>query len=160
PAVSRSSSAGWTRCEAPARVSARARPPPLPSSEPPGSARARGVAGRATSPAEGRVAFMPPDRGRSSHLSSERLLDLLEDRLAAPPGRAAEEHLGLPCSRCRERLRILGALLERMRGDRLSEVPEAFHRRALEVFPGRVAPETRASSIPVWLGLAFDSLAQ
>jgi hypothetical protein len=102
---------------------------------------------------------MPPDRGRSSHLSSERLLDLLEDRLAAGPRRAAEEHLGLPCSRCRERLRILGALLERMRGDRLWEVPEAFHQRALDVFAGR-APEPRAPSVATWLALAFDSLVQ
>jgi len=102
---------------------------------------------------------MPLDRRRSSHLSSERLLDLLEDRLAAGPRRAAEEHLGLPCSRCRERLRTLGALLERMRGDRLSEVPDAFRRRALDVFAERPAPEPRAPAIPTWLALAFDSLA-
>ena len=103
---------------------------------------------------------MPRDRGHSSHLSSDRLLDLLEDRLAAGPRRAAEEHLGLPCTRCRERLRILGALVERMRGDRLSEVPAAFHQCALDVFPRRSKTSEGAPSVATWLALAFDSLAQ
>jgi len=47
-----------------------------------------------------------------------------------------------------------------MRGDRLSQVPEAFHQRALEAFANRPAPEPRAPVIPTWLALAFDSLAQ
>src|SRR5262245_10545272 len=103
---------------------------------------------------------MPPERRRSPHLSSDHLLDLLEDRLAAGARRVAEEHLGMPCPRCRERLRVLGALLERMRGDRLSQVPEAFHRRALEAFSERIPAVPRAPSLPTWLALAFDSIAQ
>jgi len=101
---------------------------------------------------------MPSDRRRPSHLSTERLVDLLEDRLGASARRAAEEHLGMPCPSCRERLRTLGALLERMRGDQLEAVPEAFHRRAIEVFATRPAPAASTSGPAAWLTLAFDSL--
>ena len=75
---------------------------------------------------------------RRSHLSTEVLLDLLEDRLAAGRRRSSEEHLGLPCAACRERLLALGTLLGKMRADSMEAVPESLRRAAIELFPGAV----------------------
>ena len=77
---------------------------------------------------------MSPDRRRlrasRSHLSSEAIVDLLEDRLSASRRSAAEEPLGLPCTACREKLRARGAL---PRGAVAAVVLGAFIRTAGEV---------------------------
>ncbi len=100
---------------------------------------------------------MSPDR--APHLSSETILDLLEDRLTDARRRKAEEHLGLPCARCRERLREMGALLGRLRAGDLEAVPESLSRAALELFPG-ATPEPKPGALEVlkW-ALTFDSSA-
>src|SRR5262245_30890690 len=98
---------------------------------------------------------MSPER-RTSHLSTETILDLLEDRLTDARRRSAEEHLGLPCARCRESLRELGALLGRLGAGDLEAVPESLTRAALDVFPGAV-PEPKRGALEVlrW-ALTFD----
>lgn len=102
---------------------------------------------------------MTPKASRS-HLSTEVLLDLLDDRLPGTRRQEAERHLGLPCADCRERLRALGAVIERMRSDRMEGVPEALRLRALAVFPGVAEPRPAASAAARLLALAFDSLTQ
>src|SRR6185436_17206340 len=102
---------------------------------------------------------MPSERMPRSHLASGTLLDLLEDRLPAAKRRAAEAHLGLPCRACREKLRQLGAVLERMRQDALEPVPSELTRRALESFAAPAAAPA-AAGLARRLALAFDSLAQ
>ena len=102
---------------------------------------------------------MSPER-RAVHLSSETILDLLEERLTDARRRSAEEHLGLPCARCRERLREMGTLLGRLRAGGLEAVPESLSRAALDLFPG-ATPEPRRGPVEVlrW-ALTFDSSAQ
>ena len=99
---------------------------------------------------------MSPER-RTSHLSTETILDLLEDRLGDARRRAAEEHLGLPCARCRGQLREMGALLGRLRAGDLEAVPESLTRAALAAFPGPAAePKCGALEVLRW-ALTFDS---
>ena len=107
---------------------------------------------------------MSPDRRRlrasRSHLSSEAIVDLLEDRLSASRRAAAEEHLGLPCTACREKLREMGALLGKLSAGDLEAVPADLTRAAIGLFPA--APAEVASDLrpqPGWR-LVFDSLAQ
>lgn len=103
---------------------------------------------------------MSPDRGRA-HLLPVTLLDLLEDRLAALPRRAAEAHLGRPCAACRERLLALAELTGRMRADRMEDVPAELRRAAIQVFtPPATLPADAAGGAWRRLVMAFDSLAQ
>ena len=102
---------------------------------------------------------MSPER-RMNHLSTETILDLLEDRLGDTRRRAAEEHLGLPCARCREQLREMGVLLGRLGAGDLEAVPESLTRAALDVFPGRTAAPKRGPLEVLRWALTFDSNAQ
>jgi len=94
---------------------------------------------------------------RAAHLSSETILDLLEDRLTDARRRKAEEHLGLPCARCRGRLREMGALLGRLRAGDLEAVPDDLSRAALDVFPGAAIEPQRGPLEILRLALTFDS---
>jgi hypothetical protein len=91
------------------------------------------------------------------HIDSETALDYLDHRLDAARARQVEEHLARPCAGCRERLRQLSALLQRMRLDRVPEVPATARARALEAFvPGeRVSPLREAATRVA--RLLFDS---
>ncbi len=98
--------------------------------------------------------------GPRRHLDLARILDFLEDRLTPTAAREVEEHLAAPCPTCREQVRLTGLLVERMRGDRVPEVPPAVHQRALEVFvpqPVRSRSGRLAARIAA---LVFDSLSQ
>ena len=103
---------------------------------------------------------MSPDRSRA-HLSVATLLDLLEERLAALPRRAAEAHVGQPCPACRERLLALAEVTGRMRADRMKDVPAQLRRAAIGAFaPPAAIPADAAGGAWRRLGVAFDSLAQ
>ena len=101
---------------------------------------------------------MKPPRPRECHLETRTALDYLDSRLSAPGRRAVEEHLGSPCSACRELVRELGWLVGRMRLDRAAEVPEDLRARALAVF----APQRPFAPAPRGMArlarLVFDSL--
>lgn len=102
---------------------------------------------------------MAPTRKPTGHLTTERALDYLEGRLAAPARAEVEAHLGRPCAACRERVRDLARVVERMRLDRVPEVPAALRARALEAFPPAVRPEPKRGLAARLLELVFDSLA-
>lgn len=91
------------------------------------------------------------------HLDVRAVLDYLESRTDSAGQRVVEEHLGRPCSRCRDLVRELGWLEERMRLDRVPEVPEALRERARQTF---VAPPMAVADAPAPARLArllFDS---
>jgi hypothetical protein len=97
---------------------------------------------------------------RERHLDTRLALDFLEQRLEASERHLVEEHLGKPCTACRERLRLLGEILDTMRADRTGEVPAHLHRIATNVF----VPVERPSATKQWVDaiaeLLFDSAAQ
>ena len=98
--------------------------------------------------------------GSSRHLDTRTGLDYLEFRMDAAGRRAVEEHLGRDCVTCRNLVRELGWLTERMRLDRIPEVPEALHARAVAVFEAyspRGAVERVASGLAI---LHFDTSDQ
>lgn len=91
------------------------------------------------------------------HLDVEAALDYLEMRLEPAARLAADEHLGRPCSACRERVRALGELLETMRLDRTAEVPESLRASVLALFtPSRPAGRVR-EAVEALADLVFDS---
>ena len=69
------------------------------------------------------------DGGADRHLDAALTLDFLERRLDGPARRRVEEHLGRPCSACRERIRSLGEMLATMREDRVGEVPSSLRQQ-------------------------------
>ncbi len=97
-------------------------------------------------------------RGRRGHLSAEVALDFLEGRLQGRKLEEVEAHLGAPCAACRERLRALASVVDRMRADRLADVPDHVTRRALEVFRPVPAAAPAPGVLGRWLELVFDSL--
>lgn len=99
-------------------------------------------------------------RGDRRHLDTQAILDYLEDRADAAGRRRLEEHLARPCTACRERLRELATLAERMRADRTPPVPAWLHARAVNVFqPAPVVP--LGESVARFLAeLLFDSAHQ
>ncbi len=94
------------------------------------------------------------------HLDSRAALDYLETRMNAVGRRSVEEHLGHPCSHCRELVLELGWLIERMRRDRAVEIPDALRARALTAFevpPTSEAPQGTTESLA---RLLLDSWSQ
>src|SRR5258706_10793548 len=100
------------------------------------------------------MTFRPPaDR----HLGPRAALDYLDGILDAAGRREVEAHLGAPCAVCRERVRELGALIQRMRLDRVPPVPAELHARALEAFAPAARPAPRAAAVEQVARLLFDS---
>jgi anti-sigma factor RsiW len=97
----------------------------------------------------------PPGR----HFDARDALDYLDHLLSPVREREIEEHLATPCAACRERVRVLAALLARMRPDRSPEVPESLHRRALEAFTARAPVAARPRLAESLARLLFDSWA-
>jgi hypothetical protein len=93
------------------------------------------------------------------HVEPRTALDYLDGTLDSSGQRGVEAHLGLPCPVCHERMRALGALIHRMRLDRVPPVPESLRARVLGVFdPGeRPAPVRQAAELVA--RLLFDSWA-
>jgi len=100
------------------------------------------------------------NRNRDRHLDTSVALDFLEQRLDEAGRRRVEEHLGRPCSTCRERLRSLGELLATMREDRTGPVPAELRRRALELFTPAASPSPITSVMEAIAELLFDSAVQ
>lgn len=94
-----------------------------------------------------------------THLEIGTILDFLENRLDEGARKKMEEHLGEPCEACRDLLHESGLILERMRLDRGTEVPEAWRRRALELFAPSTEPARRASLRTLVARLLFDTAA-
>lgn len=103
---------------------------------------------------------MKQDKHRDRHLDTRAALDFLEQRLAAADRRRVEEHLGRPCTDCRERVRALGELLETMRGDRVGEVPPSLRARALALFAPAERPPLARTLMDAIAELLFDSAVQ
>ena len=94
------------------------------------------------------------------HIDPETALDYLDRRLELAREREVEAHLARPCAACRERVREFSALLQRMRHDRMPEVPAALRRRALEAFaPGEPVSPLREAAVRI-ARLLFDSWTQ
>jgi hypothetical protein len=98
----------------------------------------------------------PPGR----HLDGRMALDYLEQLLPADARREVEDHLGLPCLACHERVRELGRLVERMRLDRSAAPPAELHARALTTFVPTVAPSPARRIVEQLAHLLFDSWAE
>ncbi len=100
---------------------------------------------------------MKPRPPADRHVELRTALDYLDGTLDASGQREVESHLGTPCQVCRERVRELGALIHRMRLDRVPPVPEVLHARARAVF---AAGDHAAAAPPVAERIArllFDS---
>jgi hypothetical protein len=95
----------------------------------------------------------------SRHLDLRSVLDYLDHTLPAAGRREVEDHLGRPCSDCRERVREVGELLETMHHDRTGEVPAWLHERALAVFEPREQVARARQILEALAELVFDSLA-
>lgn len=102
---------------------------------------------------------MKPGRSPGSHLDARAALDYLEHHLSARRAAQVEAHLASPCPACRERLRRLAALLERMRADRPEPVPDEARQRAIESFAPRPAYAGRPRLVEAFARLVFDSWA-
>ena len=98
----------------------------------------------------------PPGR----HLDGRTALDYLEHLLSGRARADVEEHLGLPCPTCHERIRELGGLLERMRLDRVGDPPEALHALAVAAFSPSPTPFAVRGVIEELARLLFDSWAE
>jgi len=103
---------------------------------------------------------MKNERRIGAHLDTQKLLDYLDGQADTTSRREVEEHLGLPCPACRDLLHEFGALLERMRLDRIDEVPEELRARALAVFAPREAPTLPQRVAEMLARILFDSLSQ
>jgi hypothetical protein len=100
------------------------------------------------------------DRTRDRHLDTSVALDFLEQRLDEANRRRVEEHLGRPCSACRERVRSLGELLDTMHADRVGEVPRHLRQRALSLFVPAERPSLVRGLVDAVAELLFDSASQ
>lgn len=103
---------------------------------------------------------MKANRNRDRHLDTGMALDFLEQRLDEGERRRVEDHLGRPCSACRERVRSLGELLATMREDRVGSVPRHLSQRAREVFVPAERPSPVRGLVDAVAELLFDSAAQ
>ena len=91
------------------------------------------------------------------HVEPRIALDYLDGTLDTSGQRGVEAHLGLPCPACHELMRALGALIQRMRLDRVPPVPASLRARALGVFdPGERPSAVRQVAERV-ARLLFDS---
>ena len=97
---------------------------------------------------------------RDKHLDTSAALDLLEQRLSAAERARVEEHLGRPCTACREKVRALGELLATMRSDRVGDVPRALHERAVSLFAPTPKPSVVRGLVDAVAELLFDSSVQ
>ncbi len=73
-------------------------------------------------------------RPSGPHLDESTVLDYLDGRLPRAGAQAVEAHLAAPCAACRERLRAVGALLERLRTPLGPQVPGWLHAHARAAF--------------------------
>lgn len=96
-------------------------------------------------------------RTPSRHLDARRALDYLEQSLPADARREVEEHLGEPCVTCHERVRELGLLIERMRLDRVGEVPPELHAVAVAQFQPTPQTSPARRMLEELARLVFDS---
>ena len=103
---------------------------------------------------------MKHTKSRDRHLDTSAALDFLEQRLHATERARVEEHLGRPCSACRERVRSLGEILATMRSDRVGEVPRFLHDRAVAVFVPTQKPSVVRGLVDAVAELLFDSSTQ
>lgn len=103
---------------------------------------------------------MKQTKSRDRHLDTSAALDFLEQRLNAPDRARVEEHLGRPCTACRERVRSLGELLATMRSDRVGDVPRALHERAVSLFVPSASPSLVRGIVDAVAELLFDSTRQ
>lgn len=103
---------------------------------------------------------MIADRSRDRHLETKQVLDFLEDRLGEAEKSKVEQHLGRPCSACRERVRSLSELLAIMRQDRVGPVPSALRQRALAQFAPVGQPSPARGLVEALAELLFDSAGQ
>lgn len=97
---------------------------------------------------------------RDRHLDTSVALDFLEQRLNATDRRHVEEHLGHPCTTCRERVRSLGEVIATMRDDRTGEVPSFLHDRAVALFVPAAARSVVRGIVDAIAELLFDSASQ
>ncbi|MEK7314748.1 MAG: hypothetical protein AAB011_01080, partial [Candidatus Eisenbacteria bacterium] len=95
----------------------------------------------------------------TKHLDTRGILDFLEDRLDAKSRRAAEEHLGSACAKCRRLLHEVGLMVHRMQLDRSAEVPEEWRNRALGLFQPVQKPQERSTLRFLVARLLLDSAA-
>ncbi len=100
---------------------------------------------------------MSADRSHDRHVALRVVLDYLDQKLGAAARADVDEHLGRPCAVCRERVRAVGELLETMRLDRTSEVPDWLHARAVAVFAGQEHPTGVRGLLAALAELVFDS---
>lgn len=103
---------------------------------------------------------MKQSQNRDRHLDTSSALDFLEQRLDAAHRRQVEEHLGRPCTTCRERVRSLGELIATMREDRVGEVPRQFRQIALAAFVPAEKPSLVRGLVEAFAELLFDSASQ
>ena len=103
---------------------------------------------------------MKQTKSRDRHLDTSAALDFLEQRLNATDRARVEEHLGRPCSACRERVRSLGEILATMRSDRAGEVPSFLHAHAVAVFVPTHKPSLVRGLVDAVAELLFDSSSQ
>ncbi len=103
---------------------------------------------------------MKSTNNRDRHLDTSVALDFLEQRLNAADRRYVEEHLGRPCTACRERVRSLGQVIATMREDRVGEVPAFLHERAVALFVPAAKPSVVRGLVDAIAELLFDSAAQ
>lgn len=103
---------------------------------------------------------MKQTSNRDRHLDTSVALDFLEQRLDAANRRQVEEHLGRPCTTCRERVRTMGELIATMREDRVGEVPRSLHHIALAAFVPAEKPSVVRGLVEAFAELLFDSATQ
>jgi len=103
---------------------------------------------------------MKPESLLGRHLTAQDAADYLDHQLGPRRMSEVEAHLATPCGDCRERLRSLAELTGRMRADRSESVPDALHRRAIELFVPRPAPSAQGPRLIAVARLLFDSWAQ
>lgn len=103
---------------------------------------------------------MKSTNNRDRHLDTSVALDFLEQRLNAADRRRVEEHLGRPCTACRERVRSLGEVIATMRDDRVGEVPTFLHERAVALFVPAAKPSVVRGLVDAIAELLFDSASQ
>src|SRR5687768_12803977 len=87
----------------------------------------------------------------SSHISSEILADIAEDRVAGAVLEAALTHIST-CSECDNRLRTLRRLIRIMNRDRATDAPRDVLLSTINIFAPRPSPLRRVVAI-----LTFDS---
>lgn len=103
---------------------------------------------------------MKSTNNRDRHLDTSVALDFLEQRLNATDRRRVEDHLGRPCTACRERVRSLGEVIATMRDDRVGTVPNFLHDRAVALFVPAAKPSVVRGIVDAIAELLFDSSSQ